>query len=121
MLSQRHLHGPAVDQVLAQDDGNRHVLWMLTDHLGTVADLVDNTGAVVNHIKYDSYGNVVSQSNPAFSSRYRYTGREFDKDTGLHYYRARYYDAEIGRFVSNDPIGFGGNQLNLFAYAGNSP
>jgi len=121
VLAQRYLHGPAVDQVLAQDDGAGGVLWMLTDHLGTVTDLVDSTGAAVNHIQYDSFGNVISESNPAAATRYRFTGREFDAETELYYYRARYYDAALARFLSEDPIGFAAGDPNLYRYVGNTP
>ncbi len=119
--SMRYLHGPAVDQVLAQEDASGNVQWMLTDHLGTVHDLVNNSGAVVNHLKYDSYGNVISESNPSVKTRYRFTGREFDAETGLQYYRARYYDAAIGRFISEDPIGLSAGDVNMYRYVGNIP
>src|SRR5262249_51090386 len=62
-LAMRYLFGPHVDQVLAQQDAAGHVLWLLPDHLGTIHDLVDNTGTVVNHIIYDAFGKVISQSN----------------------------------------------------------
>jgi len=119
--SMRYLHGPAVDQVLAQESSASDVQWMLTDHLGTVRDLVNNGGQVVNHIKYDSYGNVISESNPALDTRYKYTGREFDAETGLQYNRARYYDAAIGRFISEDPIGFEAGDVNIHRYVTNRP
>ena len=119
--SARYLHGPFVDQVLAQEFSNGDVQWMLTDHLGTVRDLVSNDGQVVNHVKYDSYGNVISESNASVKTRYKYTGREFDSETGLQYNRARYYDAAIGRFLSEDPIGFEGEDANLYGYVRNSP
>ncbi len=48
------------------------------------------------------------------------TGRERDEFTGLYYYRARWYDAMIGRFISEDPIGFAGEEVNLYEYVGNS-
>ena len=47
--------------------------------------------------------------------------REFDVESGLYYYRARYYDAKIGRFISKDPIGFAGGDVNVYGYVGNSP
>ena len=119
--SQRYLHGPRVDQILAQEDNAGETLWHLSDHLGTVRDLVDDTGAVVNHRTYDSYGNLVAQSDESFSSRYGFTGREFDQETGLHYYRARYYDAEIGSFISLDPINFSSGETNLYGYVRNRP
>src|SRR5262249_975917 len=53
-------------------------------------------------------------------TRYTYTGREFDADTGLYYYRARWYDPKVGRFISEDPIGFGGG-INQFSYVENNP
>ncbi|MBE9182617.1 hypothetical protein IQ268_29180 [Oculatella sp. LEGE 06141] len=120
-LSQRYLHGTQVDQVLAQENGSGETVWHLTDHLGTVKNLVDGSGAVVNYVKYDSFGKVVSETNGAIGSRYQFTGREFDAETGLYFYRARYYDASVGRFVSEDPIGFAGGDANLFGYAKNQP
>ena len=118
-ISMRYLHGPSVDQILAQESANSDVQWMLTDHLGTVRDLVNNGGEVVTHIKYDSYGNVISESNPAIKTRYKYTGREFDAETEMQYNRARYYDAAIGRFMSEDPIGFAGGDANIYRYVSN--
>ena len=49
-----------------------------------------------------------------------YTGREYDSETHLYYYRARYYSAELGRFISRDPIGTA-DDVNLYGYVGNSP
>jgi RHS repeat-associated protein len=120
-LAQRYLHGPVVDQVRAQDDGAGNVLWMLADHLGTIHDLVDDAGTVANHIKYDSFGNVIEQSNPTASPRYLYTGREFDVETELYFYRARYYDANLGRFIAEDPLFSLISGPNAYWYADNSP
>ena len=52
---------------------------------------------------------------------YTYTGREWNKEAGLYYYRARFYDAEVGRFISKDPIGFAGGDVNLYSYVGQNP
>ena len=121
VLVQGYLHGQQVDQILAQEDADGETVWHFTDHLGTVRDLVDNNGQVLNHLVYDSFGNVVSQTDETVSSRYQFTGREFDEETGLHYYRARYYDGDVGRFISSDPIGFESGDVNLYRYVGNSP
>jgi len=121
VLDKRYLYGTGVDQILAQENAGGEVTWLLTDHLGTVRDLVDNSGNVVNHLQYDSYGNVVFETNPAIDTRYLFTGREFDSETGLYYYRARYYDAGVGKFISEDPIGFDGGDANLYRYVENSP
>lgn len=120
-LNKRYLHGPFVDGVLAQEDAAGTTLWHLADGLGTVRDLVDNSGALVNHITYNSFGNVISQTDPTVDNRYLFTGREFDGETGLYYYRSRYYDPGIGRFLSEDPLGFGAGDSNFYRYVFNNP
>src|SRR6185295_13958890 len=60
-------------------------------------------------------------SNSSSLTRYGYTGRERDPDTGLMYYRARWYDPQIGRFLSEDPIRFSGRDVNCYAYVKNHP
>lgn len=120
-LSHRYLHGPAVDMILADEKIEGGVLWPLTDHLGSVRDLVDSSGDLQNHLVYDSFGNITSESNDAVDHIFGYTGRERDEESHLNYYRARYYDPEAGRFISNDPIGFSAGDANLYRYVGNQP
>jgi RHS repeat-associated protein len=64
---------------------------------------------------------VVNETNSTVDSRYLFTGREFDEEIDLYYYRARYYNSEIGRFISIDPIGFESGTYNLYGYVGNNP
>ena len=118
--SMRYLQGLGVDQTLAQE-GNGQTSWMLTDHLGTVRDLVNNSGSVVNHFTYNSFGQVLNSTAGGVDTRYKYMGREFDAETGLYYYRARYFDASVGKFIGQDPIGFSAGDSNLYRYVGNSP
>jgi RHS repeat-associated protein len=87
----------------------------LTDALGSTLALTDTTGAVNTQYSYEAYGNT-TQSGTTSDNAYQYTGREND-GTGLYYYRARYYDTQTSRFISQDPIGFGGG-VNQFAYVG---
>jgi len=90
-VNKRYLHGPAVDQILAQEDAtDNEVLWHLTDNLGSVRDLVDNAGDLAAHFQYDTFGNLLDGRENV--TRYQYTGREHDSDTGLNYNRARCYD-----------------------------
>jgi RHS repeat-associated protein len=93
----------------------------LTDNLGTVRDVVNSSGVVVNHNKYDSFGNITSQTSPGNNIRFAFTGREWDALIGLYFYRGRYYDPIVGRFINEDRIGFAGGDTNLYRYVGNSP
>jgi len=70
-----------------------------------------------NHARYDSYGKLTA-STGSLVNPFRYTAREYDSETGLHYYRARYYDSATGRFLSEDPLQLGAG-INYYAYAGN--
>ncbi len=119
--SQRYLHGPAVDQVLAGEDAVGNLNWLLADHQGTIRDIVDSHGTLLNHRSFDSFGNITAQTNPAVEFRYAFTGREFDPEVELCFYRARYYEAAVGRFLGEDPSRFEGEDSNLYRYVRNGP
>ena len=89
----------------------------MTDHLGSTVALADTNGTITSSTSYDSFGNATSN----IPTSYQYTGREYDADIGLYYYRNRWYDPEVGRFISEDPIGFAGGDINLYGYVGNNP
>ena len=186
-LLYRYLHGPGIDEMLAHEkiaDGT--VGWSITDHQGSVRQIIDSEGLVKAIIDYDAFGNPelvttlvsdvngdgiidaadagVSQANwgnattrhaegdvnrdgivdsadtgymfaewgAATAGSHElfldilghtelYTGREFDAEIGLQYNRARYYDAKVGRWISEDPIGFAAGDYNVNRYVGNSP
>ncbi len=120
VLKRRVLSGQTVDQVFAEEAAGQ-VLWSLTDHLGTVRDVLDSAGVLANHLTYNSFGQITAQSNAALGHLFSFTSREFDPETGLYYYRNRYYDAQTGRFLSEDPFGFGADDVNLTRYVGNNP
>ncbi|MBS0180720.1 MAG: RHS repeat-associated core domain-containing protein [Nitrospira sp.] len=84
-----------------------------------MTELTDINGVVARAYAYDAYGNLL-ESPGAVEQPYTYTGREFDAETGLYYYRARYYDSTTGRFLRKDPLRFI-NGTNLYAYTMNSP
>ena len=91
------------------------VLWSLTDHLGTVRDIL---GTASTHLIYDAFGNLISGTNPLL---FGFTGKAFDTNTNLQNNINRWYDAAIGRWLSTDPIGFNGNDTNLYRYVSNYP
>jgi RHS repeat-associated protein len=75
-------------------------------------------GTLVNTYSYDSYGKLLASTGTT-PNPLQYTAREFDAETGAYYYRARYYDQNVGRFNSEDPIGFEGG-IDFYRYVGNS-
>jgi RHS repeat-associated protein len=120
-IVERYLYGDGVDNVLSRcqlSTVNCQLTWSLGDRQGSVVDLVSENGTVLNHFVYDGFGNRTGTT--AVDFRYGYTGRELDTETGLYYYRARYYDSKVGRFISEDPIGFGAGDTNLYRYVGNN-
>jgi RHS repeat-associated protein len=112
----KYVNGLGIDDKIRQTV-NGQAQYFVQDHLGSTNALTDATGTVISSASYDSFGNASGN----LATRYGYTGREKDADTGLHYYRARWYDSNLGRFLSEDPIGFGGGDVNLFGYVGNNP
>lgn len=90
------------------------------DGLGSITSLTNTTGAVSQAYNYDSFGKTTVLTPNSIGDSFRYTAREFDSETGLYYYRARYYLPELGRFLSEDPIGFDQGP-NLYKYVGNNP
>lgn len=112
----KYLNGPGIDNKLRMQTGS-DIKYFLTDHLGSTNGLADSSGNLVEFATYDAFGNMTGN----LSTRYQFTGREFDNATGLHYYRARWYDSKLGRFISEDPIGFNGGDVNLYGYVANNP
>jgi RHS repeat-associated protein len=106
-----------IDSHLRQTNSSTGTSYFLTDHLGSTDALTDIGGNAIEQLTYDSFGNSAGSAR----TRYDYTGRERDPDTGQLYYRARFYDPRLGRFISEDPIAFYGGDVNLYAYVLNNP
>ena len=120
-LIAQYLFGNGLDSNIARYRVGEGTAWYLTDHLGSIRDIIDAVGNVINHVEYDSFGNILLETNPEFGDRFKFTGREWLSELGLYYYRARFYDPVTGRFISQDPIGFFGGDQNLYGYVGNRP
>jgi RHS repeat-associated protein len=113
----RYIHGPGIDEPLAREEvGPGSLIYYHADGLGSIVKMTDQAGSVVHSYQYDTWGNI---ELGATQGGYAFTGREWDPEIGLYYYRARYYDPTLGRFVSEDPVGLVGG--SLYAYVRNAP
>jgi len=102
-----------------------YLVYHHSDHLGGANIDTDTSGDMLEYVDYYPYGATRSEvSSEGYENDYKFTGKEQDEDTGLYYYEARYYDADIGRFVSVDP--WAGDisdpqSLNKYSYVKNNP
>ena len=104
-LTARYTHGPGIDDPIAMDRGGQTFFYH-TDGLGSITQITDSARQTVASYTYDAFGNITSQTG-TLTNPYTYTGREYDQESGLYYYRARYYDPGIGRFLQPDPLDMG--------------
>ena len=111
------LTGLGVDEYFSHSDPTS-IIFFLTDALGSTVAHADGLGALPTMYTYEPFGATSTTGSPA-SSPYDFTGRENDL-TGLKYYRARYYQPTLQRFISEDPIGVRGG-INLYEYVGGNP
>ena len=107
-----------IDEIFSRTDSTG-AFAQLRDVLGSTLALTDATGNIQTAYSYDAFGNT-SIAGSTSSNVFQYTGRE-DESNGLYYYRARYYNPLLGRFISQDPLGFGSGGSNLYAYVGDDP
>jgi RHS repeat-associated protein len=117
-LVARYTQGAGIDEPLAQLRSGT-VGYYDQDGLGSVTTLSGATGAIGNSYTYDAFGNLVASTGSA-ANPFQYTGRDFDAETGLRYYRARYYDPAVGRFISEDRLRFSAG-ADFYSYVRNSP
>jgi RHS repeat-associated protein len=130
-----------VDQLLADEqvdwsdaDADGETLWALADHLGSIRDVVDSYGDARIYRRFDAFGKIVDETHYDTSgllviagqagfvdTAFGYTGKLFDDATRLQNHLNRWYDAGVGRWLSEDPIGFDAGDANLYRYVGNSP
>jgi RHS repeat-associated protein len=111
------VHGPGIDEPLARESATGEVVYYHADGLGSITTVTDATGAVVWTRRYDAWGRLEEGRE---ADGYAFTGREWEPAIGLYYYRARYYDPEAGRFISEDPIGLAGG-VNGHSYSFENP
>ncbi|PYO69994.1 MAG: hypothetical protein DMD71_03300 [Gemmatimonadetes bacterium] len=114
----QYTYGPASDDLLAIRDASGNHFYVVQDKLHSVRGLIKRDGTWMRSLRYGPYGAVVSNDSNhtlTLKLRYQWTGREYDSETGLYFFRARYYDPGVRRFIQEDPIGYGGGG-NLYTY-----
>jgi RHS repeat-associated protein len=138
-LRRAYTHGPSstgseqagIDNWLAMTvytGATEKTYFFLTDHQGTVHAVMNETGSIVESYKYDAWGRILGVYNgsgqpltqSAVGNRYLWQGREYSWQTGLYFFRARWYDPITGRWLSNDPIGISGG-LNQYVFCNDNP
>ena len=114
----RYTQGENIDEPLAMQRGTTTSFYE-ADGLGSITSLSNSSGALAQTYTYDSFGNQTASSG-SLTNFFRYTAREFDTETNLYFNRARYLDPSTGRFLSEDPLEFGG-EINFYRYVENNP
>jgi RHS repeat-associated protein len=117
-LLAHYTQGSGIDEPLALTEAGGTYFYH-ADGLGSITSMTDLTGNMAASYVYDSFGNQTA-STGTITNPFQYTAREFDSETGLYYYRARYYDPQVGRLMSEDPIRFDGG-MNFYRYVLNRP
>ncbi len=117
-LTMRYLWGPT--GIVARQISGGTVSWYLADALGTVRDLINNSGAIIGHVDFSAFGTVLDESNPTNGDRLMgFAGMERDTSTGLNLAVFREENPGTGRWDSQDPLGFAAGDSNLDRYVGN--
>ena len=104
---------------MTNTNGNRYYLHY--DQVGSLRAVSDASHNIVKEITYDTYGNILSDSNPSFKVPFRFAGGLYDPDTKLTHFGYREYDAYTGKWTAKDPILFAGGDSNLYGYVLNDP
>ncbi len=112
-----YIYGSEIDEVLVMNRNGIDYFYY-QDGIGSTANIADVSENIIESISYDAYG--IPSEPSVVGNPYLFTGREYEPETNMYYFRARYYNPAIGRFVASDPIGYtGGN--NLYSYVQNNP
>jgi RHS repeat-associated protein len=106
---------------IAMTDGNGTKYYLHYDQVGSLRAVSDTAGTIVKEVLYDTFGNVLSDSDPDFKVPFGFAGGVYDTDTKLTHFGYREYDAYSGKWTAKDPILFEGGDSNLYGYVLGDP
>jgi RHS repeat-associated protein len=115
-LQNRYVYGTGLDEPLIQVTSGGTLTFYHANHQGSIVAVSSNAGAVTNKNPFGPFGEITTLAGTTFG----FTGQRYDPETGLHYYKNRYYSSAIGRFMQPDPVRYV-DGLNLYRYAENDP
>jgi len=118
-LIMRFEYADARMPVAMTKDGSTY--YLTYDQVGSLMIVADASGNVVKRIDYDSFGNIISDTNPSFELPFGFAGGLHDRDTGLVRFGYRDYDPDTGRWTAKDTIFFAGGDTDLYGYCFNDP
>lgn len=115
-LLNRYIFGDGLDEPLVQVSASGTISYFHHDQQGSIIATTNSGGTVNNKFKYSPFGESATLSGTNFG----YTGQRYEAESGLYFYKARYYSPKLGRFLQPDPLGFSAG-LNLYTYVNNKP
>jgi len=115
----RYTQTMLIDEPLAEQRSSTTTYYE-ADGINSITSLTSATTTISGTYSYDTFGSL-SASTGSITNPFQYTAREFDPESGLYFYRARHFDLGTGRFLNEDPLGTGSDDLNSYRYVGNNP
>ncbi len=114
-IKNQYVWGMGTDDLVGVRDSAGTMYYATKDKLGSIRALVRRDGTWQMSMRFGPYGMGIDSAGTGIGLRYRWTGREYDAETGFYYFRARYYAPDQRRFVQEDPSGYSGG-VNLYGY-----
>jgi RHS repeat-associated protein len=100
---------------------NGNTYYLFYDQVGSLRSVANGSGSIIKRIDYDSFGSIISETNPDLKIPFGFAGGLHDRDTDLVRFGARDYVPDIGRWIAKDPIDFNGGNTNLYGYVESNP